>query len=368
MSNFSILDLVIGMVFIYFLLSVVCSSVVELWFTLLRTRARLLEEWLKQIFNQQARNSDGSLATDPNGNPITVGQAIMDHCMVTALSGPGKSNAYIAANNFFSALIDKITIVPVAATNPPAANLTVQTPPTSLADYIIAIKGSDALSGELKRTFLLFANEAKDAAAALNNIAGNTNFTGTITNDIKSELDHFREKVEKWYDTNAERLTGKLKRSKAMPSTLIFAAVITVWLNADSVSIGKYLYDHKTEAKEFADKAIASIDNFKDRVETMRSLPDKEATLDTVTIDKINSSIALLKKDVDAMKVLVPADLPFGWEKEKKGEWDKHIVGWLVTILAISVGAPFWFDLLNKIANIRGSGPKPVVKDTEEKK
>ena len=32
------------------------------------------------------------------------------------------------------------------------------------------------------------------------------------------------------------------------------------------------------------------------------------------------------------------------------------ITGLLVTILAIMMGAPFWFDLLNKISNLRGTG------------
>jgi hypothetical protein len=33
--------------------------------------------------------------------------------------------------------------------------------------------------------------------------------------------------------------------------------------------------------------------------------------------------------------------------------------GWLITALALSLGAPFWFDLLNKIIQLRGTGPKP---------
>jgi hypothetical protein len=33
--------------------------------------------------------------------------------------------------------------------------------------------------------------------------------------------------------------------------------------------------------------------------------------------------------------------------------------GLAITVLAVSLGAPFWFDLLNKLANLRASGPKP---------
>jgi hypothetical protein len=33
--------------------------------------------------------------------------------------------------------------------------------------------------------------------------------------------------------------------------------------------------------------------------------------------------------------------------------------GWLITALAVSLGAPFWFDTLKTLINIRGAGPKP---------
>jgi len=36
------------------------------------------------------------------------------------------------------------------------------------------------------------------------------------------------------------------------------------------------------------------------------------------------------------------------------------IFGWVLTALAVSLGAPFWFDLLNKVIRLRAAGPKPV--------
>ena len=37
-----------------------------------------------------------------------------------------------------------------------------------------------------------------------------------------------------------------------------------------------------------------------------------------------------------------------------------HFFGFLMTGLAASLGAPFWFDLLNKIVNLRNTGTKHV--------
>jgi hypothetical protein len=40
-------------------------------------------------------------------------------------------------------------------------------------------------------------------------------------------------------------------------------------------------------------------------------------------------------------------------------DWFKRIIGWLLTILALSLGAPFWFDMLNKVMNVRFAGKSP---------
>ena len=59
-----------------------------------------------------------------------------------------------------------------------------------------------------------------------------------------------------------------------------------------------------------------------------------------------------------------------GWHWKTKGGWwwqlYWHGIGWLLTALAISLGAPFWFDMLNKIIVIR-STVKPKEKSPEEK-
>jgi len=36
-----------------------------------------------------------------------------------------------------------------------------------------------------------------------------------------------------------------------------------------------------------------------------------------------------------------------------------HVVGWLLTASAALFGAPFWFDLLQRVVQLRSTGPKP---------
>jgi len=52
MSGFSVLDLVAGMISISFLLSIICSSAVEIILSANKIRARVLEMALRDIFKR----------------------------------------------------------------------------------------------------------------------------------------------------------------------------------------------------------------------------------------------------------------------------------------------------------------------------
>jgi hypothetical protein len=78
-----------------------------------------------------------------------------------------------------------------------------------------------------------------------------------------------------------------------------------------------------------------------------------------------------------ATTALKDLHLPVGWDDARlsfsrpktQNEWFKNVifpwVGWILTALAASLGAPFWFDVLNKVMVIR-STVKPHEKSPEE--
>ena len=41
------------------------------------------------------------------------------------------------------------------------------------------------------------------------------------------------------------------------------------------------------------------------------------------------------------------------------------LVGWLITAIATLFGAPFWFDLLQTVIRLKGTGPSPQEKRNE---
>lgn len=329
MSGFAILDLVIGLVFIFFVLSIITSSVVEVVMSRLKVRSKFLTQWLMTIFDKKM--------IGPGGKPIKLAEGIMDHCLTTGLSKVGRATSFIDAQNFVSALIEKLTYDSEA----PAEKVT--TDLKSLLDRIGSVKaidGSPLLSTELMRTFLIFGEEAKLAAK---------NQPTDPTATRKDEMQLFREKLEKWYDTAQERVSGRMKIQYIRPWTFWIGIVVAVALNVDTIQISKYLYDHKEEAKVFADKAMVSIND----IQSAKKVNDSD----------LQESFKAIQADVHLLKETAPKGMPFGWgdgQKTPKGkEWLARIAGWLATVMAIMLGAPFWFDLLNKIANIRATGNKP---------
>lgn len=337
MSGFAILDLVVGMIFIYFLLGIICSSVVEIMLTYVKARAKLLEEWLTGIFNEK---------TKVGNETKTVGEAIMDHCSVTALSGKGKSPSYIDSKNFTSALLEKITFDPTQPNN--IAN--------DLDTFIYKIEQTDQLSLELKRVFLNYAYEARDKYQ-------------TMIVKTVSDLEIFRSKIENWYDTSMDRLTGALKTKYSRPFTMIVAIVTAILLNADSINIAKYLYSDPDLRARVAEQAYTAVDStaqqFTARIDSMRNA-------DPQTVEELKATLQTGVKNISDAKTALQLNLPFGWNTTyfktlfpPDDFWGgilailAKITGLAATVFAMMMGAPFWFDLLNKVSNLRGTGNKP---------
>ncbi len=76
-----------------------------------------------------------------------------------------------------------------------------------------------------------------------------------------------------------------------------------------------------------------------------------------------------LKEAVKELQGVQTAGIPLGWTAAPRGcEWANKIIGLILTIFAISLGAPFWFDVLNKIVSIRSVGLSPEEKKEKELK
>ncbi len=174
--------------------------------------------------------------------------------------------------------------------------------------------------------------------------------------------------VSDWADRSLTALGGSYKRYLQTISFWIGLGV-AVGLNIDTVALTAQLYRDK-DAREAAVTLAAQITEKTDR-ETFDKCLQR-----TAPQRKEDSACAALAGLVDA--VLGRNEslglLPIGWADRPAPQpppaaawlWCSRIVGWLLTALAVSLGAPFWFDLLNKLVNVRHGMSKPeVVKEAK---
>ncbi len=152
-----------------------------------------------------------------------------------------------------------------------------------------------------------------------------------------------------------ERVSGWYKR-KVQWFLILIAVVLTLLLNVDSFAIGTELATNAT----LRTAVVAA-------AEQGRLLQAEEE--DQGQQEEIDPS-QVLQRRIEALRNLQDLGLPIGWGREnlvmKENAWNEWLAFWplkllglLVTAVAVSFGAPFWFDLLNKLINVRMSGKNP---------
>ncbi len=90
----------------------------------------------------------------------------------------------------------------------------------------------------------------------------------------------------------------------------------------------------------------------------------KESPADDGQTATVSASVEQIK---DLQKELLSLPVPFGWPETPQGflNWLAKILGLLFTVGAISLGAPFWFEFLEKVLKIRlaQAGARPPKND-----
>jgi hypothetical protein len=118
----------------------------------------------------------------------------------------------------------------------------------------------------------------------------------------------------------------------------------------------------------------------------LRELAERKDASSPVIADSIRNLRQFILKDSNALKAFLSdtraaeyhqmqhlkqrseyiqarrANKWFLYSPNQAGGWETFF-GWIITALAITLGAPFWFDLLSKLINLRGTGTKI---DTED--
>ena len=145
--------------------------------------------------------------------------------------------------------------------------------------------------------------------------------TERIEQDVDKQAAVFSEQIEGWFNDRMTRASGWYKRQSQVIS-LCLGIAAAVACNANSFKVADKLW-HDASLRA---AVVASAQAYHDT----------------------------------SVGSLASSSLPLGWHGHCASGWDLLLIplGWLTTGLAVSLGSGFWFDLLSKAFQLRGTGEK----------
>ena len=387
MLGSDVVEVGIGLILLFLFMSVICAAVREAIEGVLKSRAKDLEQGIRELLND--KNGTG-LATQLFDHPL-LSSLFLGSYSPSDFSGNRrrfrrmglvagrKLPSYIPSSQFAEALLDVVFRGPVAATNSTDAQSNVST------DSIMSIDG------------------LRTAVAKIDNI----NVQRAVLSAIdmaQGDLNKVKANIEDWFNGTMDRVSGWYKRRTQ--TILFFIGLATaVALNVDAITIAKRLNEDKALRQAAVAQAgtIVSGQGAAAVVDGRGAPAGQGATGGQGATSgqgvaaaqgggaTIQDPLTVLQKSTydQLQKNLLQIGYPIGWSpipqtrctadagqsalkdchttlgKLEVGQWIEMLLGWLITALAIMLGAPFWFDILNKVMVIR-STVKPREKSQEE--
>lgn len=190
--------------------------------------------------------------------------------------------------------------------------------------------------------------------------------------DAQGDVAKFKTSLEQWFNEMMDRTTGWYKKYTQL--ILLFVGLaISIGFNVDTVKIVKTLQTNPDVRKQLIEQSAAFAKAHPDLGKNLTAVngTDSKVGKDTnykkekVLSDTLyNQELRLLESNLSD----VTHTLGIGWEGGISKNMNLYsIVGWLLTALAISMGAPFWFDLLNRLMQLRSSIAPKDDKDKDAK-
>ncbi len=345
----AVLEVAFGLIFVYLLLSVLCSAIGEYIEAKFNNRAKYLQQGIQLLLNET------------RGGGVDLAKMLYSHGLVRPLyRDAGKLPSYIPSRTFALALWNMATTA--AATGDQAATGAVGV--TADLKQIRAAVGAHVPNTEL-RTALL-----------------------TLIDEADGDIVRARKNVEEWYEAMMDRVSGWYKRRTTV-IMLVLGFVVAGAINADTISLVRTLARDGALRGSIAAAAERYLTPPPSTTSPATTAPATTPPTTTApptagvggaappaeTADERDEAATEALKD--AYAAVDELGLPLGWvnapkdpadpRKVPKGfyDWVLKLFGILLTGFAISQGAPFWFDLLNKFMVIR-STVKPTEKSQEQ--
>jgi hypothetical protein len=298
------LEVAIGMALIFFIVATASSAVVDLISSLLKKRSKDLRKTVYRLLSGEK----------------TV---------------PNQSGSQDATSEFMKQLLESSPVAGLAA---------------AAKDYPSYIPAKNFAEGVLSIVSSKFDGDSKKMDDVLDSLPDNLgNHLREVAGRVGSDIVAIQAGIEDWFDSAMDRASGGFKRWSRWV-LIVVATVIIVAFNVDAVDIGTTLWTSEEVRVEVAGNAP---DIVEDSV-------DGEATpTASAAIEQVSTVLA-----------------PFGWKQtlcpDENTQCDVgdyaanfgsaawgHLLGWFITVMLVSLGAPFWYGALSKLVALRDTGAKP---------
>ena len=438
----ALIETAIGVFFVFLLMSLVSSQLVE-WIASYRGwRAKELEKAIRAMLH------DPAIQKKIDKEALILADKLYEHPLIASLARPGRKPAYIPAGKFALALFDVLLTAGTEVstigrarvgleqvknhflnTLPASAekelqdlinkidklindSTTANATPVEIAALSLPPGLNDELNGFLKRYSIpqstvnalvqpLMTDSELQLRQILNavlQLAKSRPQLSQLVTSLFSGLDRYlvegesrlsaaRRTVEHWFDDAMDRTSGWYKRSAQLWLGVVGFALACV-LNVDTITVGTALWRDPTLRQNAVEQVrkyqlsspgegapLASIEEVAQAIRDLNTQLRQELQLpigwrtELYTLKQGESCVLLPQRVGDvwgiprgASCLLITEAVP----NQSAGPLAKFL-GLILTAIAVSQGAPFWFELLSKLTNPRGSGPVPPPSQPIEK-
>jgi hypothetical protein len=315
MLIFTILEIGLGLAFVYLLLSLLASWINERVAAALQLRARGLETAIRNMLK------------DPPDFRANAQQYLAAH--------PEYQGYKTFADQFYSHPLVKSL----------GERMPLASKPTNISAQTFALVAFDILFPEEDFTDKT-AEQLKDM---IHGKRLHPDIETTLITYIEGgarNIESLRKGVETWFNDAMDQTSAWYKRDVGF-RTLVIGAILAVLFNVDTLVIANALWQEPNMRTSLAEYAQNNLGSFE---------PGQEITSEDA-----------IAKFSQVRDVLAAFDFPVGWAAYGPGTamqnaaannqapavalglWLLYrLVGWALTAIAVAQGAPFWFDILKK--------------------
>jgi len=291
MSISTIVQVAIGIMFIWVALAMITSQTQDWIASIFRTRAKMLEGAIANLFN----------------NNKQLKQKFYEHPLIHGLhtSNGTRKPAGIPEDKFALVLFDMVM----------AEGKDTDKSKSAFSQLKVGIEAMKKHSGD----------QEKIASSLETLLIG-------IDENSEGAFTEARKRVESWFNNSMERLSGSFRRN-AQVTALIVGILISIMVNADTIAIANTLWKDPLIRESLVLQA------------SLMEAPTQQGGDTPISQDTIEASVQELQE----------LPIPIGWSEETKPTntvgWLIKIVGIIISGVAAAQGAPYWFDLMKKLLN-----------------